>query len=42
MSDLQVQNVDFSEDGVQCQKTFQIKVLLKNIPEQTLQGSLVS
>ena len=36
MSDLQPQNVDFSADYLKCEKTFQMKVLVKNIPEQTL------
>ena len=38
MSDLQLQNVDFS--GLKCEKTFQMKVLVKIIPEQTLQEKL--
>ena len=42
MSDLQLQNVDFSASGVKCEKTVQIKVLVKNIAEQTLQGSVMS
>ena len=36
MSDLQLQNVDFSANGLKCEKTFQMKVLVENIPEQTL------
>ena len=41
MSDLEVQNVDFSANGVKYEKTFQIKVLVKNIPQQTFQGSVM-
>ena len=37
MSDLQLWNVD-----VKCEKTVQIKVLVKRIPEQTLQGIVMS
>ena len=42
MSDLQLQNVAFSANGLKCEKTFQTKVLVENIPEQTLQGSVMS
>ena len=42
MSDLQLQNVDFSANDVKCEKTVQIKVLVKNIPQKTLQGSVMS
>ena len=42
MSDLQLKNVDFSANGVKCEETVQIKVLVKNIPDQTLQGSVIS
>ena len=42
MSDLQLQNADFSANGLKCEKTFQMKVLVKNIPEPTLQGSVMS
>ena len=42
MSDMQLQNADFSAYGVKCEKTFQIKVLVKNTAEQTLQGIVMS
>ena len=35
-------SVQMPWNGVQYQKTFQIKVLVKNIPEKTLQGSVMS
>ena len=41
MSELQLQNVDFSANGLKCEKTFQMKVLVKNTPEKTLQGSVM-
>ena len=42
MPDLQLQNVDLSANGLKCEKTFPIKVLVKSIAEQTLQGSVIS
>ena len=42
MSNLQLQNDDFIVKGLSCEKTFQMKVLVKKIPEQTLQGSVKS
>ena len=41
MSELQLQNVDFSANGLKREKTFEMKVLVKNIPEQALQGSVM-
>ena len=41
MSNLQLQNDDFTAKGLTCEKIFQMKVLVKNIPVQTLQGSVM-
>ena len=31
MSDLQLRNADFSANGLKCEKTFQMKVLVENM-----------
>ena len=41
MSDVRLQNVDFSANGVKCEKKLK-QVLVKKISEQTLQDSVMS